>query len=85
MTLWMAIFFAGAALLRLGFMADFLAKAVTVGFMHGVAVVIFVAQLPKVLGIESGRARRSPGSVTSCAIWTERTSRPRGLPFWRWP
>ena len=52
MTLWMAIFFAGAALLRLGFMADFLAKAVTVGFMHGVAVVILVAQLPKVLGIE---------------------------------
>ena len=55
MTLWMAIFFAGAALLRLGFMADFLAKAVTVGFMHGVAVVILVAQLPKVLGIESGQ------------------------------
>jgi len=38
--------------LRLGFMADFLAKPVMVGFMHGLALVIFAGQLPKVLGFK---------------------------------
>ncbi len=40
-------------LLRLGFLADFLSKPVIVGFMHGLALVIAVGQLPKVLGIEA--------------------------------
>ncbi|MFZ5778997.1 MAG: SulP family inorganic anion transporter [Pseudomonadota bacterium] len=39
------------AMLRLGFIADFLSKPVIVGFMHGLALVIIGAQLPKVLGI----------------------------------
>ena len=43
-----------AGLLRLGFVANFLSKPVIVGFMHGLAVVVAVAQLPKVLGIKSG-------------------------------
>src|SRR5262249_22577069 len=38
-------------LLRLGFVANFLSKPVIVGFMHGLALVIVAAQLPKVLGI----------------------------------
>ena len=42
------------SLLRLGFMADFLAKPVIVGFMHGLALVIAVGQLPKVLGVQGG-------------------------------
>jgi sulfate permease, SulP family len=42
-----------AGLLRLGFVANFLSKPVIVGFMHGVALVIIVSQLPKVLGIRS--------------------------------
>ena len=42
-----------AGLLRLGFVANFLSKPVIVGFMHGLAVVVAVAQLPKVLGIKS--------------------------------
>ncbi len=41
------------AVLRLGFVANFLSKPVIVGFMHGLAMVIAVAQLPKVLGIKS--------------------------------
>lgn len=40
------------ALLRLGFVANFLSKPVIVGFMHGVGVVILVSQLPKVLGLQ---------------------------------
>ncbi len=39
--------------LRLGFVANFLSKPVIVGFMHGLALVIAVAQLPKVLGLKS--------------------------------
>jgi sulfate permease, SulP family len=42
-----------AGFLRLGFVANFLSKPVIVGFMHGLAVVVAVAQLPKVLGIKS--------------------------------
>ena len=42
-----------AGVLRLGFVANFLSKPVIVGFMHGLAVVIIVAQLPKVLGVRS--------------------------------
>src|SRR5471030_910454 len=42
-----------AGLLRLGFVANFLSKPVIVGFMQGLAVVIGVAQLPKVLGLKS--------------------------------
>jgi high affinity sulfate transporter 1 len=42
-----------SGLLRLGFVASFLSKSVIVGFMHGVALVIVGAQLPKVLGIRS--------------------------------
>lgn len=40
------------AILHLGFMADFLAKPVITGYMHGLAVIIFVGQLPKALGLE---------------------------------
>ncbi len=45
-----------AGLLRLGFLADFLARPVILGFVIGVALVIAVGQLPKLLGltIESG-------------------------------
>jgi len=39
--------------LRLGFIANFLSKPVIVGFMHGLALVILVAQLPKVLGLKA--------------------------------
>lgn len=42
-----------AGVLRLGFIANFLSKPVIVGFMHGLAVVIIVAQLPKVLGVKA--------------------------------
>jgi high affinity sulfate transporter 1 len=41
-----------AGFLRLGFIANFLSKPVIVGFMHGLALVILAAQLPKVLGLK---------------------------------
>jgi SulP family sulfate permease len=41
-----------ASLLRLGFVANFISYPVLVGFKAGVGVVIVVAQLPKILGID---------------------------------
>ena len=45
-----------AGALRLGFVAEFLARPVLVGFISGIGVVIIVGQLPKLLGltVESG-------------------------------
>ena len=40
--------------LRLGFVADLLAKPVVAGFMLGLAAVIAIGQLPKVLGVPGG-------------------------------
>jgi sulfate permease, SulP family len=54
------------SLLRLGFMADFLAKPVIAGFMHGLAVVIAVGQLPKVLGVQGGGETTAAQFVTVC-------------------
>ena len=54
------------SLLRLGFMADFLAKPVIVGFMHGLAIVIAVGQLPKVLGVQGGGETTVAQFMTVC-------------------
>ena len=40
-----------ARLARLGWIADYLSRPVLVGYMHGVAVVLIVAQLGKLLGV----------------------------------
>jgi SulP family sulfate permease len=42
--------FAGARLLRLGWLADYISRAVLVGYIHGVAVVLIVGQLGKIFG-----------------------------------
>ncbi|MCU0504343.1 MAG: sulfate permease [Chloroflexi bacterium] len=46
------ILFAGG-IARLGFISDFLSKAVITGFIFGVAITIVVGQVPKILGIPS--------------------------------
>ena len=40
-----------AGLARLGFVSDFLSKAVVTGFIFGLAITIVVGQLPKILGV----------------------------------
>ena len=49
-----------ARLLRLGWLADYLSRPVLVGYIHGVAVVLVIGQLGKLLGlpIEATRAAR---------------------------
>lgn len=55
-----------ASLLRLGLVADFMARQVVVGFMHGLALVIAVGQLPKVLGIQGGGETTVAQFITVC-------------------
>jgi high affinity sulfate transporter 1 len=42
-----------AGLVRMGFLADFLAKPVVVGFLFGLALVIIIGQVPSLLGLDS--------------------------------
>ena len=39
-----------AGIFRLGFLADFLAKPILVGYLNGVAIIIFFGQIGKVFG-----------------------------------
>jgi high affinity sulfate transporter 1 len=55
-----------ASVLRLGFMANFLAKPVIIGLMHGLAVVIFASQLSKLLGFDLA-AGSTPGRIAEAA------------------
>jgi MFS superfamily sulfate permease-like transporter len=60
-----------ASLIRLGWVADYFSRAVLVGYIHGVAVVLIVGQLGKLLGLDIDAqdplpqlaevARESPG------------------------
>src|SRR5262245_52894199 len=43
-----------AGALRLGFVANFFAEPVLVGFLFGMAMIIVIRQLPKLLGVEGG-------------------------------
>jgi SulP family sulfate permease len=57
LTVWLAIFtgvfFIGLGLARMGWIANFMASSVLSGFMVGLAIVIAVGQLDKILGIEA--------------------------------
>jgi len=46
-----ALCFAAAWLLRLGWIADYFSRPVLIGYIHGVAVVLVVGQLGKLLGL----------------------------------
>lgn len=43
--------FALARLARVGWLADYLSRPVLVGYIHGVAIVLVISQLPKLLGV----------------------------------
>jgi SulP family sulfate permease len=51
LALLVAVCFALAWLLRLGWIADYFSRPVLLGYIHGVAVVLIVAQLGKLLGL----------------------------------
>ena len=51
LTLLVGVILVAAAILRFGFVADFISEPVLVGFKAGLGVVIVVDQIPKILGI----------------------------------
>ena len=51
LALLVAICFAAGWILRLGFIADYLSRPVLIGYIHGVAVVLIIGQLGKLLGV----------------------------------
>ena len=57
LTVWLAIFtgvfFVALGLARMGWIANFMASSVLAGFMVGLAIVIAVGQLDKILGVET--------------------------------
>jgi SulP family sulfate permease len=57
LTVWLAIFtgvfFVALGVARMGWIANFMASSVLSGFMVGLAIVIAVGQLDKILGIEA--------------------------------
>lgn len=61
---------AAGGLGRLGFVTDLLSKPIRVGYLAGIALVVIVDQVPKVLGIDvdgNGVAREAIGIVQSLA------------------
>ncbi len=52
-----------ARLARLGWLADYLSRPVLIGYIHGVAVVLVISQLPKLLGIDIEAANPLPQLV----------------------
>ena len=53
-----------AAVLRLGFLADFISLPVLTGFKAGIGVVIFVSQLGKILGLSVPSGSTTLGTLT---------------------
>jgi sulfate permease, SulP family len=54
LALLVALCFAAVWVLRLGWIADYFSRPVLVGYIHGVAVVLVVGQLGKLLGLSIG-------------------------------
>ena len=54
--------FLGARLVRLGWIADYLSRPVLIGYIHGVAAVLIIGQLGKLLGLNIS-AESPPGEL----------------------
>lgn len=61
-----------AALLRLGFIANFISEPVLIGFKAGIALVIVVDQLPKVLGIHFTKGSFGSAAARAASSWSAR-------------
>jgi len=67
LALLVAVCFLAARALRLGWLADYFSRPVLIGYLHGVAVVLVVSQLGKLLGlsIDASKPLRQLGEVVS--------------------
>ena len=75
-TLVTGVLFLLLALLRMGWIAQFLSKAVITGFLAGAAVDVTIGELPKLTGTSSSRRQRLAGArdvdsrVSAAISWT---------------
>jgi SulP family sulfate permease len=60
LALLVAVCFGAAWLLRLGWIADYFSRPVLIGYIHGVAVILVIGQLGKLLGISIAAAEPLP-------------------------
>jgi MFS superfamily sulfate permease-like transporter len=66
---------AGAGLGHLGFVADLLSAPVRLGYLAGLAVIIFVGQLPKLFGFSTD-AESFIGEIIAFKVWIKPISTP---------
>ena len=62
LALLVAACFVLARVLRLGWVADYLSRPVLVGYIHGVAVVLVIGQLGKLLGLSIDAREAAPAA-----------------------
>jgi high affinity sulfate transporter 1 len=53
LTLMTGLFYIAAGIVRLGFIANFLSQPILVGYLHGIALVILIGQMPKLFGFSA--------------------------------
>lgn len=85
LALLLAGFFLLARAARLGWLADYLSRPVLIGYIHGVVIVLIVAQLPKLLGLSIEATKPIPSSSRSRARSGTRAAprSPSDWPRWR--
>jgi sulfate permease, SulP family len=57
LALLVAACFVLARIVRLGWLADYLSRPVLIGYIHGVAIVLVIGQLGKLLGLDKALTR----------------------------
>ncbi|KAL4381059.1 hypothetical protein AHAS_Ahas04G0095600 [Arachis hypogaea] len=81
-TLVTGVFQAALGILRLGFIIDFLSKAILVGFMAGVAVIVSLQQLKSLLGITNFTKKMTIVDVLSSVFSNIHESLKKPKYFW---
>ena len=72
-----------ARIIRLGWLADYFSQAVLVGYITGVAVVLILGQLGKLVGISTRTARFARHSTSSATSATP-TRKPSSSAAFLW-
>jgi sulfate permease, SulP family len=78
LTLLTGLLYLAAGLARLGFFASFLSQPILTGYLNGIAIVIIVGQLPKLLGYPSEAGEALP-RLLECARRLDQSHLPTAL------
>ena len=77
LTLATGVIYVLAGACRMGFVASFLSRPILTGYLNGIALVILVGQMPKLLGYPARPGRPRPRPSSSRQGSPAATSRPR--------